>query len=65
MPSPEAHSILSPSSAHRWIACPPSARKAALHPDTPSIYAEEGTEAKFKARLEQILEWKSKHPPKK
>ncbi len=26
---------------------------------------EEGTEAKFKARLEQILEWKSKHPPKK
>lgn len=45
MPSPEAHSILSPSSAHRWIACPPSARKAALHPDTPSIYAEEGTEA--------------------
>ncbi len=26
---------------------------------------EEGTEAKFKARLEQILEWKSRHPPKK
>lgn len=45
MPTPEIHSIISPSSAHRWIACPPSARKAALHPDTPSIYAEEGTEA--------------------
>lgn len=45
MPTPEIHSILSPSSASRWIACPPSARKAAQHPDTPSIYAEEGTEA--------------------
>lgn len=45
MPSPEAHSIISPSSASRWIACPPSAMKAALHPYTTSIYAKEGTEA--------------------
>ena len=45
MPVPETHSIISPSSASRWIACPPSALKAARHPDIPSIYAEEGTEA--------------------
>jgi hypothetical protein len=39
------HATLSASSAHRWIACPPSARLAERFPDTGSTYADEGTEA--------------------
>lgn len=37
------HAILSPSAAHRWLACPPSARFEEQLPDTTSPYAEEGT----------------------
>ena len=39
----EGHSILSPSSAKRWLNCPPSARLAAQFPRTTSKYAEAGT----------------------
>ena len=39
----EGHSILSPSSAKRWLNCPPSALLAAQFPRTTSIYAETGT----------------------
>lgn len=39
------HALLSPSSAHRWLACPPSARLTEHMPDKPSSYAEEGTRA--------------------
>ena len=39
------HSLLSPSSSHRWIKCAPSARLTEHYPDTTSGYAEEGTEA--------------------
>lgn len=37
------HSLLSPSSSHRWIACPPSARLTENCKDTSSGYAQEGS----------------------
>ena len=37
------HALLSASSAHRWIACPPSARLNEREPDTTSSAAKEGT----------------------
>ena len=37
------HSLLSPSSSHRWIACPPCARLTENYHDTSSGYAQEGT----------------------
>lgn len=40
---PDKHSILSASSAHRWLNCPPSAQICAAAPDTGSSYAAEGT----------------------
>lgn len=36
------HAILSPSSAHRWLVCTPSARMEEAFPDESSAYAEEG-----------------------
>ena len=39
------HSLLSPSSSHRWIECPPSARLTENYQDTISGYAAEGTQA--------------------
>jgi hypothetical protein len=39
------HALLSPSCAHRWLACPPSARLCEDKDDVNSIYAERGTEA--------------------
>ena len=38
-----AHALLSASSAHRWMACPPSAKLEAKLPDTTSEAAAEGT----------------------
>ena len=40
-----AHAVLSASSAHRWLACPPSAVAAAGYPNEASPYAAEGTQA--------------------
>ena len=40
---PAAHALLGASSAHRWLACPPSARIEATKPNTTSEAAEEGT----------------------
>jgi len=40
---PVAHALLGASSAHRWLACPPSARLEATKPDSTSEAAEEGT----------------------
>lgn len=37
------HAVLSPSSAHRWLNCTPSARLAEKYPDTESEHAKEGT----------------------
>jgi len=39
------HSLLSPSSSHRWIKCAPSARLTEYYPDARSGYADEGTQA--------------------
>lgn len=38
-----AHALLSASSAHRWMNCPPSARLQKEFPEESSVYAEEGT----------------------
>lgn len=40
---PSAHALLSPSAAHRWIHCTPSAVLASKVEDKGSAYAEEGT----------------------
>ncbi|NLC41160.1 MAG: DUF2800 domain-containing protein [Clostridiaceae bacterium] len=54
------HALLSPSSAERWLACPPSARLNDKYEDPSSAYAEEGTlahsfgEVLLKAALKQI-----------
>ena len=39
------HALLSASSSHRWLACPPSAKLCAAHPDRTSPYAQQGTDA--------------------
>ena len=57
MSDDKKHSLLSPSSSHRWIQCPPSARLTEHYPDARSDYAAEGSrahaiaEAKLKHRL--------------
>jgi hypothetical protein len=48
---PGAHALLSASGAHRWLACPPSARLEETFPETTSPYAEEGTHAHALAEL--------------
>lgn len=40
---PSQHALLSPSSAHRWLHCPPSARECEHIEEVPSSYAVEGT----------------------
>ena len=40
-----AHALLSASSAHRWLACPPSAVAAEAYPRQTSEFAQEGTRA--------------------
>ena len=42
---PKAHAILSASSSHRWLNCPPSARLCETYEDNGSDYAAEGTDA--------------------
>lgn len=39
------HALLSASSSHRWLACPPSARLCADKEDKGSEYAQQGTDA--------------------
>ncbi len=51
MPTPEQHAVLSASSSHRWIHCPPSARLAEQFPETTSPYAEAGRLAHSVAEL--------------
>lgn len=41
----KAHAILSASSSHRWLNCPPSARLCETYEDKGSDYAAEGTDA--------------------
>lgn len=47
----QAHALLSSSGAHRWLACPPSARLEAQFPDSTSESAAEGTFAHELAEL--------------
>ena len=39
------HALLSPSSAHMWLNCPPSAKLSAQYEDKGSSYAQQGTDA--------------------
>ena len=41
--SSRAHALLSASSAHRWLACPPSAVAAEAYPNQDTDYTREGT----------------------
>lgn len=49
---PDQHAMLSASGAHRWLACPPSARLEAGLPESSSAAAEQGTVA------HALAEWK-------
>ena len=42
---PNKHALLSASSSHRWLNCPPSARLCESYEDKHSDFAAEGTEA--------------------
>lgn len=42
---PEKHALLSASSSHRWLNCPPSARLGENYEDKSSAFAAEGTDA--------------------
>lgn len=59
---PGAHAKLSPSSAERWISCPPSVRMIEEHTDPSrdedSVYAREGTLAHALGELAAGLEFK-------
>lgn len=58
------HALLSPSSAHRWVACPPSALLNKKYEDTPSHQAQEGSDAHALAqyKLEKLLGLNTKDP---
>jgi|GEM_PF-6979968 len=49
------HALLSPSSAYRWLNCPPAPRLEATLAEKPSVYAEEGTLA------HKVFEISAKH----
>lgn len=40
---PDVHALLSASSSHRWLNCPPSVRLEQNFPDSTSVFAKEGT----------------------
>lgn len=58
------HALLSASSSHRWLACPPSARLCEPYEDKGSEYAQQGTDAHSlcQFKLEQALGIQSKDP---
>lgn len=58
------HALLSASSSHRWLACPPSARLCESYEDKGSEYAQQGTDAHSlcQFKLEQALGIQSKDP---
>ena len=58
------HALLSASSAHRWIACPPSALLSKNFEDVSSSFAQEGTDAHTLAqyKLENSLGINTKEP---
>ena len=60
------HALLSASSAHRWISCPPSALLSKKFDDVSSSFAQEGTDAHALAqyKLEKLLGINTKDPTK-
>ena len=48
------HARLSPSSSHRWMACPGSVRMEEGLPDPPSKHATEGSAAHLLARTSVV-----------
>lgn len=58
------HVLLSPSSSHRWLNCPPSARLGENYADTSSDNAREGTcaHALCEFKLRQMLGQPAEHP---
>lgn len=58
------HALLSASSSHRWLACPPSARLCESYADKGSEYAQQGTDAHSlcQYKLEQALGIQSEDP---
>ena len=60
--APTKHSMLGPSSSHRWLSCTPSAKLESKFPATTSKYAEEGTlaHAIVEERLERLIKGKSR-----
>lgn len=60
-----SHAILSPSSASRWINCPPSAQINAQTPQTDTIYTREGTLAHAVAELKARKHFLTGIGPKK
>lgn len=58
------HALLSASSAHRWIVCPPSALLSKKFDDSSSSFAQEGTDAHTLAqhKLEKLLGLPTKDP---
>jgi len=57
-----SHAILSPSSAHRWLTCTPSAREEQKYPDRGSDAAAEGTTAHKLAELRLMQELVADRP---
>ena len=51
MAAPEQHAMLSASSSHRWLHCPPSVKLAENFPSKTSVYAEAGRVAHAIAEL--------------
>lgn len=58
------HALLSASSAHRWISCPPSVLLSKKFEDSSSSFAQEGTDAHTLAqhKLEKLLGLPTKDP---
>lgn len=61
---PGKHALLSASSAHRWLLCPPSAKECAKLPDVSSEYARQGTDAHTlcEYKVKKALGMKVKNP---
>lgn len=55
--SQRTHALLSASSAHRWLACPPSAVAAEAYPNEGTEYTREGTLA------HEVAEWVARNYP--
>ena len=61
---PDKHAVLSASSSHRWLECPPSALLCSAAGDTPSEFAMQGTDAHSlcEHKLKTALGQQSKDP---